>query len=145
MTSTQGDSFEKLYLAERQKSKIFLGSTVLVTILLLITGYLYLQKPTNTTSTAPATQNGMSNFPGGGSFNGPSGLMGTEIKGFFKNDGSVDENKVSQLTENVPSEFKDRLLDRFDQQIDEAVSNSEITSDQGSALKKSMGIKTDAI
>lgn len=131
--------FEKLYQKERQKSKLLLGAVVILSVLLVSSWVLGLSKLKSVAANQPPglSQNGMG--PGGG-FGGGQGRRNLSPKTFLKSDGSVDTDKVKSVTDNVPADFKDRLLSRVSTQIDSSVSSGEITQAQADALKSAFGI-----
>lgn len=134
------NSFEELFLKERKKTKNM--TLIASACALLFAGTLiwHFQSP-RPSAPANASQIGSGNFrgtnggpPGGGAF------LGGDVKSFFKDDGSVDTERIDEILNNAPAEFKDRLKDRMKTQINEALIKSEITSDQAQKLKTAFGI-----
>ena len=62
-----------------------------------------------------------------------------DIKSFFKDDGSVDTDKVKEMTSRMPSGGNNSgftIVDRFKQQATQAVTDGDIAQDQADALIK---------
>lgn len=136
------NSFEEAFLKERKKTKNL--SLIASVCALLFVGTLiwHFQSP-RPSAPANATQIGSGNFrgpnggpPGGGAF------LGGDVKSFFKDSGSVDTDKVKETLDNAPDEFQARIIGRMESQINEALSKSEITSDQAQKLKAAFGISS---
>ncbi len=147
--TTDTGSFQTLYLKEKKKARIFLISTAIALVAFLATGVGLITQLNDSPQSRPSAlgpsgqdgQGGQGQFPGGngGPGNGGPGMM-LDISGFFSSDGSVDSDKVDELTENIPDDFKDQLFEDLSTRIDNAVSDGDITSDQGDALKSALGI-----
>jgi hypothetical protein len=139
---TNQNSFEELFLKERRKTKNLTLIASACAVLFIGTLIWHFQSP-RPSAPANAPQIGSQNFRGtnGGP---PSGgaFLGGDVKSFFKSDGSVDTERVNQILNNAPAEFKDRLKDRMKTQINEALSRSEITSDQAQKLRAAFGINS---
>ena len=132
-------SFEKLYLKERKKSQLFVMVVVVLSILLVgsvVFNFQNQKQPTEQDS------NQIQGFPrsfgqNSGGFQGSRGIL--EISGFLNEDGSVDTDQISQIKDNLPDGFEDRFISRVSSQIDNAVKEGEITSEQGEELKAAFG------
>lgn len=136
------NSFEELFLKERKKTKNLTLAASVCALLFVSTLIWHFQSPRPSTPTN-IPQIGSGNFrgqdggpPGGGAF------LGGDIKSFIKDDGSVDIERVSEILDNAPDEFQDRIVSRMEQQINQALSDGEITSDQAQKLKTAFGIKS---
>jgi len=135
-------SIEQQYIKEKKKSQILIATNI-VTLVLLIGGGVWATQLKNNQpdpSNMPFGQQGgqRPGFVGGTPPGG--GFMGMDIESYFKDDGSVDTDKVDEATENLPDEFKDRFLERMSEQIDQAVEDEDITSAQATELKQAFGI-----
>ena len=134
---SKGSTFEELYLEQRKKSQMLLVAVVVLAIATagsLAWGF--------SKSGGTSGQPNMGNFQQGG-FNGqggPGGMRGMmDIKSFFKDDGSVDTEKVKEITSRMPSGGKNsgfNIVDRFKEQTTQAVTDGDITQDQADALIK---------
>lgn len=137
---TKQNSFEELFLKERKKTKNLTLIASACAVLFVGTLIWHFQSP-RPSGPVNTPQIGSGNFrgsnggpPGGGAF------LGGDVKSFFKDDGSIDTERIDQILDSAPAEFKDRLKDRMKTQITEALSNGEITSDQAQKLKTAFGI-----
>lgn len=132
------NSFEKLYLKERKKSRIFMA-TAIILALLLVGSVVYNFQNWQRISDQPTNTTQNFSMPFGQDRGGFQRLA--DIKSFFKSDGSVDTAKVDELKSSLPSGFEDRFLDRFSTLIDTSMNDGEITQSQGSELKRAFGIE----
>jgi hypothetical protein len=147
--ATQESNYLLQYTKQRKQTRIFLTTTIISVIAFVATLTLYITNPKTETKTATTQQVGPGgNFGNGeapdfenggpGSQGGPGRMQ--DISSFFSDDGSLDTDAVEQLTENVPDDFKDRMLENFSTQIDSAIEDGDITQTQGDALKAALGI-----
>ena len=134
-------SFEKLFLKERKNTRIFIVVSALLFILLI--GSVALNFQNRNQATGQNQTSGLSEFFGQnrGGFQGQRSL--TVISDFFNIDGTVDINQVNKIKENIPAEFQDRFFARISSQIDSALKEGDITSDQSKVLKTTFGISDD--
>ncbi|MDO8335275.1 MAG: hypothetical protein Q7T74_00640 [Candidatus Saccharibacteria bacterium] len=123
------DEFEELYLKERKKSSILVA--VVVVLALATTGSLLWGINKNSSTAQLPTGAQSQGFGQGGP---PSGGMRMNIKSFFKDDGSVDSDKVDELTSRAPSGAGSRFTDMFKEQADKAVEDGDITQAQADDL-----------
>ena len=130
-------TFEGLYLEQRKKSQMLLVAVVVLAV--ATTGSL---AGGFGKSGSTAGRPNMGNLQQGG-FNGqsgPGGMRGMmDIKSFFKDDGSVDTDKVKEMTSRMPSGGNNSgftIVDRFKQQATQAVTDGDIAQDQADALIK---------
>ena len=135
-------SFEELFLKERKKTKNLSLAASICALLFVGTLIWHFQSPQPSAPTN-IPQIGSENFrsqdgtpPGGGVF------LGGDVKSFLNDDGSVDTDRVSEILNNAPDEFQDRIVTRMETQIDQALSDGEITSDQAQKLKVAFGINS---
>lgn len=137
----QGNEFEELYLKERKKSSILLVAAIVLAI--STTGSL-IWGVSNLSSTPqlPSGANGQ-DFGSGGQFGGGPG-MGMDIKSFFKEDGSVDTDRIDEITSRLPSGIGSGFTDRIKEQADQAVEDGDITQDQADALKEAIDKATES-
>jgi hypothetical protein len=136
------DVFEHLYIKERKKSRIFMTVATVTTLAAVGLSIHAMQKRAEPLagghtlgSNGPMQLHGQ----GGGSGNGMR-FRGPDVESFLNDDGSVDTNKVNEMLEQVPADFKSNFLDRVESQIDEAKNDGGITAPQADALKKAFGI-----
>ena len=137
------------YTKQRKKTRLFMATTLIAVIAFGATLGVYLTNPKTEKAKVETTQgpNGEFRFrdgngtpPEGIPEGGPGGGMMRDITSFFNEDKTVDTEAVEQLTENVPDDFKDRILENLSTQIEKAVTDGDITSDQAAALKSALGI-----
>ena len=136
-------AFEKLYLKERKKSQLFIMVTIVLSILLIGSVVLNLQNQKLSLAQNSNQSQGLSGpfSQNSGRFQGSGSLQ--RISGFFKEDGTVDTSEVNQITDNLPEGFEDRFASRILSQINNAVKEGQITSEQGEDLKAAFGISSD--
>jgi hypothetical protein len=147
-THISNNTYEALYLKEKQKSKILMAASGLLAIALVGSVIYFNDKSDSNSSTGDRnvsgqfSQNGMN-----GGMGGPGGSQ-MDIKDFFNSDGSVNSEKVTEITSRTSrnddssnsTSIKTRMLERLDEQISTAVTDGDITSSQASALRKALGI-----
>lgn len=136
----KGSTFEELYLQQRKKSQMLLVAVIILAVVAagsLAWGF---------SKDGSQNQADTGNFPQGQGFNGqgspgggPGGGMGMDIKSFFKDDGSVDTERIEQMTSRMPSggsRGSFNIADMIKQQADQAVEDGDITQAQADALIK---------
>ena len=133
----KGRTFEELYLEQRKKSQMLLVAVVVLAIATagsLAWGF----SKSGGTSRPDMANGGFSQGMNGQG--GPGGMRGMmDIKSFFKDDGSVDTEKVKEITSRMPSGGKNsgfNIVDRFKEQTTQAVTDGDITQDQADSLIK---------
>lgn len=141
-TAVPDTNFLVQYTKQRKKTRLFVATTIIAVVAFAGTLTLYIANPKTVTKSVAAKRGAFRGaFGGQGGPGGGAGRQQLDIKTFFSTDGSVDTSKVTALTQNVPSQFKDRLLANFGTRIDTAVTAGDITQAQGDALKTALGIK----
>jgi hypothetical protein len=135
-------SFEHLYLKERKKSRLFMATTGVAIVLTLGSMAYASNKKTEVPEQVGSFSENSQMTPFGGEGPGGGGAMRMQmdITEFLNDDGSVDTAQINEMLDNIPEDFRDRMLGRMETQIDEAVDNGDITSDQATALKSAFGI-----
>ena len=133
----KGSTFEELYLEQRKKSQMLLIAVVVLAIATAVSLAWGFSK-SGSTSRPDMANGGFSQGMNGQG--GPGGMRGMmDIKSFFKDDGSVDTEKVKEITSRMPSGGKNsgfNIVDRFKEQTTQAVTDGDITQDQADALIK---------
>ena len=140
---THASSFEQLYLKERKKAWIFMNTTAVAAVLAVGLLVYAVNKKTEAPEPAALGENGpRMQFDGE---DGPGGRMQMrmDVTQFLNDDGSVDTDRVNDMLERLPDNFREDMLGRMETQIDEAVSDDDITQDQATALKSAFGISGD--
>jgi len=138
----QSDEFEELYLKERKKSSVLLIATIVLALIASGSLIWAVSKGSNTQDLPNGVTNQGVNGQGGLRGNGPG--MTLDIKSFFKDDGSVDTDKVDEITSRMPSGASSRFTDMIKEQVDQAVKDGDITQEQADALNKEIGITTES-
>jgi hypothetical protein len=138
-------SFEQLYLQERKKTMVIAWVAGITAVVLLIVVVLFIQKGSGV-KLAPSATNSTSNTtpqtPGSGSSSGGGIKVADNVlQGFLNADGSVNQGKIDQILGQVPPDYKDQMLDRFDGMIGQATTKGEITSTQASELRQAFGLQ----
>ncbi len=143
-THTSHDLFEQRYLQERKKTRNLAILTIVLAVLLVgVSGYSYAALKKAATQRPRFAQAGFN--PAQGNPSGPGGLRGLSMKNFINSDGSVNTDKVKQLINNAPPQFKDRLLGRVGSQITAAQQSGEITQSQADALRQAFGVTSSSV
>ena len=134
---SKGSTFEELYLEQRKKSQMLLIAVVVLAIATagsLAWGF----SKSGSTSRPDMANGGFSQGMNGQG--GPGGMRGMmDIKSFFKDDGSVDTDKVKEMTSRMPSgggRSGFNISDMIKRQADQAVTDGDITQAQADALIK---------
>lgn len=131
------DSIEQQYLKERKKSQI-LTITNAVTVIVLAFAIVWGFQNSANINRGQMPGSGMPELNGGTPPGGPMGM--NNVEDFFNDDGSVDTDQVDEVKGNLPEGFEDQFLSRMDDQIDQAVENEDITSDQATELRNEFEI-----
>ena len=131
-------AFEELYLAQRKRSSIFLATTVVLAITTVGSVAWALNSKSNT-AVAEGPGNAQQAQGFGNSQGRPGGMRTMmDITSFFNEDGSVNTDQVKELMARMPSGQSDNsgfnFIDRIKENIDQAVSDGDITEDQANAL-----------
>lgn len=127
----QSNEFEELYLKERKKSSILLAAAIVLAIATsgsLIWGINKGSSTVQPPEGGPTQGFGQGGPPGGGA------RMGMNIKSFFKDDGSVDTERIDEITNRLPSGAGSRITDMIKEQADKAVEDGDITQAQADDL-----------
>lgn len=135
---TRKNTFEELYLKKRKKRLVFMSVGAVLAILLIGLFVVNLAGKHGPGSKLSSSSNESS--PHSGTGPAKQGVDDLNMKDFFNSDGSVNTDEVNALLQRVPSQFRSHLPGRIEPQIDAAVANSEITSQQAVELKKALGI-----
>jgi hypothetical protein len=133
----QSTPYQRLYLKERRKSQLLMGSSGL--LLVVLVGALLFHPFSN----KPAAPTGLRGRAGGAPQFGQMGQRGgmgggfaaTAVTDYFNADGSVNTDKVKALFSNLPGNGSSRIVTRLTTDIDAAIYEKKITEDQGTKLK----------
>ncbi len=148
MTQNHNDDneFEMLYLKERKKSSILLIVAIVLAVATAGSVLWAVNKEPASSSQFPSGTpgqdfNGQGGFPGGGQ-GGPG--FGLDVTSFFKDDGSVDTDKVDETTSRFPGGGDSRFTDLMQQRVDQAVEDGDITQDQADKLMDAFSTATES-
>ncbi len=137
-THQQANEFEELYLKQKRKSSILLATAI---VLGFTTGGSLIWGASQQAETQG--MRGGAPSQGFGSQSGGPG-MGIDIKSFFNDDGSVDEDRIDELTSRMPSGAGSQFKDMIKQQADQAVEDGDITQEQADALSEKIDTATES-
>lgn len=128
----ENSEFEELYLKERKKSSMLL---VAVIVLALATAGSLIWAVNGQSNTAQLPGGGSEQgFGGGGQFGGGGGPGMMDIASFFNDDGSVDTDRIDEMTSRFPSGAGSQFVDRMQEEADQAVEDGDITQAQADEL-----------
>lgn len=127
--------FEELYLKERKKSSLLLIVVIVLTIATSGSLMWGVAQQSNTSPSDPALGKG---FEGRGQF----GRM--DITAFFKDDGSLDTERIDEITNRSPSGVGSPFIDKIKEQATQAVKDGKITQEQADALTKKLESVTES-
>jgi len=138
---TKGSTFEELYLQQRKKSSMLLIAVIVLAISTAGSLAWGFSKGSGSQPNTPGNFQGQG-FNGGqggpGGFAGPG--RGLDVKQFFNDDGSVNNDEVKSFLDRIPSggpsgsSSNFNFLDRFKETINQAATDGDITQDQADAL-----------
>lgn len=142
MSVKAGQSIEELYLAEKKRSQIFATMALLLGVALAGSIYAYVKKPTVSNTASTGVPQFEQRMPGGTAESGRLRMGLQDLGQFFSKDGDIDAVKLDELTSRLPAGFSQQFLERFEQTIDQAVSDGTLTSDQAKKLKSALEERT---
>ena len=128
------------------KSSILLAAVIILAISTtgsLVWGFTKSGGNNSNQSTMPGNlqDQNYSNRGGSSDMGGPRGGMNFNVKQFFNDDGSVNNDKVKSFLSSMPSRGNSsssgpNMTNRFEEMINQAASDGTITQDQADALTK---------
>lgn len=128
------------YLKERRKSHLFLGSTVVLAVLLVGSLIFAVGQSDSTPVAEPGVRSGEPGF-GGGPGGGPGGGSGALVQRFMNPDGSVNEAQVAEFKQRVEQFGGDpQFEERFLAGIQAAIDSGEITQESADELLVALGL-----
>ena len=134
---TSGDPvWRDQYLKERKKTRVFMGSTVVLALLLVGSLVFAVGQPDPSPVAEPGIKSGESGFGGG-----PGGGSGDIVQRFLNPDGSVNEAQVAEFKQRMEQFGGDsQFEDRFVAGIQAAVDSGQITQDSADELMAALGV-----
>lgn len=146
----KGSTFEQLYLQQRKKSSLLLVAV----IVLAITTAGSLAWGFSKTGSGSSPSNTPGNFQGqgfGGQGGPGGGGMNLDVKQFFNDDGSVNNDEVKSFLSRMPSGTSSsssnssfNFLDRFKERINQSADDGDITQEQADALIKAFETESNS-
>ena len=132
------------YLKEQKKARIFMGSTVVLAVLLVGSLVFAVGQSAPSPVADPGVKSGESGFGsglGGGPRGGPGGGSGDFVQRFVNPDGSVNEAQVAEFKQRMEQfggdgQFEERFVDG----VQAAVDSGQITQESADALLAALGV-----
>jgi hypothetical protein len=121
--------YEKMYLKKRKQMRMIIA-VVIVLIVITIGGFFYI-----------VNRDARHNKPLFGPHASAAFRSNFSVMKFFNSDGSVNMTKVDRAESRIPSQYQSQASSFIGSKIDAAISDGEITSSQGAALKQAFGIQ----
>lgn len=134
MSELRKNTFEELYLQQKKKSSLLMIAVAVLAITTVGSAAWGFSKSSTSTQAPDGVATRGFNGQGGMGMGGPG--MQMDITQFFNSDGSVNEDQVKTMVSRLPSGASSQFLSRFEEQIDQAVTDGKITQTQADALKK---------
>lgn len=135
MSESRKSTFEELYLKQKKKSSLLMIAVAVLAVATVGSAAWGFSK--SKASTQSAGNMSTRNFDGQGPMGGGPG-MEMDITQFFNSDGSVNTDQVKTFIDRMPSGTNSRFLERFEEQITQAVTDGKITQTQADALTKAL-------
>ena len=127
------NSFELLYIKQKRLSTILGVVSGLLAVALVVILVLH---PTLRPRTASQQR---PPFGAGGQM--AQGMQrNLDVSSFIKSDGSIDTDRIKDLTSRIPADFKSPLMTRVETKITQAKKDGKISTTQAAQLRAAFGV-----